>query len=169
MREIQFPSTLLMHGLWLTTPRNCMQILNLMQAYADSANTCSNCGSTTIHDRYWLCFWGIFGALYQFYCFNMDFLKSAVASAISKDPPFPYKFGDRLTVDQSIWALHNGTKRVCVLQDNVGVYSWLTLGCVWRKTVQTVAFSHSISQQTDPAYHSLEMLYGKCEHWDTLG
>lgn len=47
----------------------------------------------------------------------MDFLKSAVASAISKDPPFPYKFGDRLTVDQSIWALHNGTKRVCVLQN----------------------------------------------------
>ena len=46
----------------------------------------------------------------------MDFLKSAVASAISKDPPFPYKFGDRLTVDQSIWALHNGMKRVCVLQ-----------------------------------------------------
>ncbi|KAK3170993.1 hypothetical protein OEA41_003077 [Lepraria neglecta] len=41
----------------------------------------------------------------------MEFLKSAVASAISKDPPFPYKFGDRLTVDQSIWALHNGTKR----------------------------------------------------------
>ena len=46
----------------------------------------------------------------------MDFLKSAVASAISKDPPFPYKFGERLTLDQSIWALHNGTKRVCVLQ-----------------------------------------------------
>ena len=46
----------------------------------------------------------------------MDFLKSAVASAISKDPPFPYKFGDKLTVDQSIWALYNGTKRVCVHQ-----------------------------------------------------
>ena len=55
--------------------------------------------------------------------FNMDFLKSAVASAISKDPPFPYKFGDKLTVDQSIWALHNGTKRVCVLQNNMDVYS----------------------------------------------
>ncbi|KAL6714981.1 Nuclear aminoacylation-dependent tRNA export pathway component [Lecanora helva] len=41
----------------------------------------------------------------------MDFLKSAVASAISKDPPFPYKFGDRLTLDQSIWTLYNGTKR----------------------------------------------------------
>ena len=46
----------------------------------------------------------------------MDFLKSAVASAISKDPPFPYKFGDRVTVDQSIWTLYNGTKRVCVLR-----------------------------------------------------
>ena len=57
------------------------------------------------------------------YCFDMDFLKSAVASAISKDPPFPYKFGDKLTVDQSIWALHNGTKRVCVLQNNMDVYS----------------------------------------------
>ncbi|KAL9131048.1 MAG: hypothetical protein Q9217_000934 [Psora testacea] len=41
----------------------------------------------------------------------MDFLKSAVASAISKDPPFHYKFGDRVTLRQSIWTLHNGTKR----------------------------------------------------------
>ncbi|KAF8476197.1 armadillo-type protein [Kalaharituber pfeilii] len=41
----------------------------------------------------------------------MDFLKSAVASAISKGPPFPYTFGDRVDVDNSIWALHNGTKR----------------------------------------------------------
>ena len=42
----------------------------------------------------------------------MDFLKSAVASAISKGPPFPYTFGDRLDLDQSFWTLHNGTKRV---------------------------------------------------------
>ncbi|PUU79747.1 armadillo-type protein [Tuber borchii] len=41
----------------------------------------------------------------------MDFLKSAVASAISKGPPFPYTFGDRADVDSSIWALFNGTKR----------------------------------------------------------
>ncbi|KAA6410234.1 MAG: SCY1 kinase [Lasallia pustulata] len=41
----------------------------------------------------------------------MDFLKSAVASAISKDPPFPYTFGDRVEVDSSIWTLYNGTKR----------------------------------------------------------
>ncbi|KAF2840827.1 kinase domain-containing protein [Patellaria atrata CBS 101060] len=41
----------------------------------------------------------------------MDFLKSAVASAISKGPAFPYTFGDRVDIDQSIWTLHNGTKR----------------------------------------------------------
>ena len=42
----------------------------------------------------------------------MDFLKSAVASAISKGPAFPYTFGDRVELEQSIWTLHNGTKRV---------------------------------------------------------
>jgi len=42
----------------------------------------------------------------------MDFLKSAVASAISKGPAFPYSFGERVDIDQSIWTLHNGTKRV---------------------------------------------------------
>lgn len=44
--------------------------------------------------------------------FGMDFLKSAVASAISKGPPFPYSFGDRQDIDQSIWTLYNGTRRV---------------------------------------------------------
>ncbi|KAK6082714.1 hypothetical protein SCUP234_04038 [Seiridium cupressi] len=42
---------------------------------------------------------------------NMDFLKSAVASAIAKGPPFPYSFGDRVDVDASIWTLYNGTRR----------------------------------------------------------
>ncbi|GAB7356318.1 hypothetical protein MBLNU459_g7115t1 [Dothideomycetes sp. NU459] len=41
----------------------------------------------------------------------MDFLKSAVASAISKGPAFPYTFGDRVDIDQSIWTLQNGTRR----------------------------------------------------------
>ncbi|KAF1990937.1 ARM repeat-containing protein [Aulographum hederae CBS 113979] len=41
----------------------------------------------------------------------MDFLKSAVASAISKASAFPYAFGDRVDIEQSIWTLHNGTKR----------------------------------------------------------
>lgn len=43
----------------------------------------------------------------------MDFLKSAVAS-ISKGPAFPYTFGDRVDIDQSIWTLHHGTRRVCI-------------------------------------------------------
>ncbi|TVY26671.1 putative inactive serine/threonine-protein kinase [Lachnellula hyalina] len=41
----------------------------------------------------------------------MEFFKSAVASAISKGPPFPYTFGDRVDIDTSIWTLYNGTKR----------------------------------------------------------
>ncbi|KAM7223370.1 Armadillo-type fold [Rhypophila decipiens] len=41
----------------------------------------------------------------------MDFLKSAVASAIAKGPPFPYTFGDKVDLDPSIWILYNGTKR----------------------------------------------------------
>ncbi|KAH8893310.1 ARM repeat-containing protein [Thozetella sp. PMI_491] len=42
----------------------------------------------------------------------MDFLKSAVASAIAaKGPPFPYTFGDKVDLDPSIWTLYNGTKR----------------------------------------------------------
>ena len=42
----------------------------------------------------------------------MDFIKSAVASAIAKGPPFPYNFGDKVDVDESVFTLHNGTKRV---------------------------------------------------------
>lgn len=42
---------------------------------------------------------------------SMDFLKSAVAS-ISKGPAFPYAFGDKVDLEQSIWTLHNGTRRV---------------------------------------------------------
>jgi SCY1-like protein 1 len=42
----------------------------------------------------------------------MNFLKSAVASAIATGPPFPYSFGDKVDIDQSIWTLSNGTKRV---------------------------------------------------------
>jgi len=42
----------------------------------------------------------------------MDFLKSAVASAIAKGPAFPYSFGDKVDLDPSIWTLYNGTRRV---------------------------------------------------------
>ncbi|KAL8797364.1 MAG: hypothetical protein Q9195_000519 [Heterodermia aff. obscurata] len=43
---------------------------------------------------------------------SMDFLKSAVAAVGSvKGPPFPYTFGDQVTLDQSIWKIFNGVKR----------------------------------------------------------
>lgn len=48
----------------------------------------------------------------------MEFFKSAVASAISKGPPFPYTFGDKVDVDTSIWTLYNGTKKVNALHLN---------------------------------------------------
>ncbi|KAM5463060.1 Nuclear aminoacylation-dependent tRNA export pathway component [Microsporum audouinii] len=41
----------------------------------------------------------------------MDFLKSAVASAIAKSSSFPYSFGDKVDNSDSIWTLHNGTKK----------------------------------------------------------
>lgn len=43
----------------------------------------------------------------------MDFLKSAVASAIAKGPLAAYSVTDRVDVDNSIWTLNNATKRVC--------------------------------------------------------
>lgn len=46
------------------------------------------------------------------YKHGMNFLKSAVASAIAQGPPFPYSFGDKVDVDSSIWSLYNGTRRV---------------------------------------------------------
>lgn len=45
----------------------------------------------------------------------MNFLKSAVASAIAQGPPFPYTFGDKVDIDESIWTLYNGTKRVSLV------------------------------------------------------
>ncbi|KAJ9602369.1 Nuclear aminoacylation-dependent tRNA export pathway component [Cladophialophora chaetospira] len=41
----------------------------------------------------------------------MDFLKSAVASAIAKSSSFPVTLGDRIDVGESIWALLSGTKK----------------------------------------------------------
>lgn len=45
----------------------------------------------------------------------MDFLKSAVASAIAKSSSFPYAIGDRVDNNESIWTQHNGTKKVCTM------------------------------------------------------
>lgn len=48
---------------------------------------------------------------------TMDFLKSAVASAIAKSSSFPYLLHDEVESDNlrpSIWSLFNATKKVCV-------------------------------------------------------
>ena len=42
----------------------------------------------------------------------MDFLKSAVASAIAKGSALPCTIGDRLDNSDSVFALHKGTRRV---------------------------------------------------------
>jgi SCY1-like protein 1 len=42
----------------------------------------------------------------------MDFLKSAVASAIAKSSSFPYTTGDKVDNNESIWTQHNGTRKV---------------------------------------------------------
>lgn len=45
----------------------------------------------------------------------MDFLKSTLTSALSKGPPFPYTFLDRVSLpgddSHSVFSLFNGTKR----------------------------------------------------------
>ena len=78
-----------------------------MRGTKNRSNRALNCYHSTLFDliRY---------SLFLFHELSMEFFKSAVASAISKGPPFPYTFGDRVDVDTSIWTLYNGTKRVCV-------------------------------------------------------
>jgi hypothetical protein len=44
---------------------------------------------------------------------SMDFLKSAVASAIAKSSSFPVTVGDRVDLGDSIWTLHHATKKAC--------------------------------------------------------
>ncbi|CAG8221841.1 unnamed protein product [Penicillium salamii] len=41
----------------------------------------------------------------------MDFLKSAIGSAIAKGGGLPFSLGEKVDFGDSIWALHNGTKR----------------------------------------------------------
>jgi hypothetical protein len=79
---------------------------------------------------------------------SMDFLKSAVASAIATGPPFPYNFGDKVDIDESIWTLYNGTRRVCPPWRNLdrrrGFAADLGLLAHNRKMARTVVFFPSI-------------------------
>ena len=63
----------------------------------------------------------------------MDFLKSAVASAISKGPLAGYNLGDRVDTEQSIFTLQNGVKRVRNLFGNTGQYRALTMSVPGRE------------------------------------
>lgn len=82
---------------------------------------------------------------------QMDFLKSAVASAIAKGPAFGYSFGERVDIDQSIWTLQNGTKRVSADHE---LRTRLELIQDFRTTAPNAAFSPSTLQLTDRIYLS---------------
>ncbi|CAG7986553.1 unnamed protein product [Penicillium olsonii] len=41
----------------------------------------------------------------------MDFLKSAIGSAIAKGGGLPFSLGDKVDIGDSVWSLHNATKR----------------------------------------------------------
>lgn len=43
----------------------------------------------------------------------MEFLKSAVASAIAKGPLAAYNVAEKVELDNTIWTLNNATRRVC--------------------------------------------------------
>lgn len=92
----------------------------------------------------------------------MDFLKSAVAAVGSvKGPPFPYTFGDQVTLDQSIWKLFNGVKRV---GEKCTCIRWLDLLIKNRRTSLTVASSLMMLQRTSLDYPLPGMRFGSCEH-----
>jgi hypothetical protein len=77
----------------------------------------------------------------------MDFLKFAVASAISKSSSFPVNIGDKVDVDQSIWTLNNGTKKV------IKTCPWIVYMLNFRRmTDQTAVSSPSTSAQINHAF-----------------
>ena len=90
----------------------------------------------------------------------MDFFKSAVAAVGNvKGPPFPYTFGDQVTLDQSVWKLFNGVKRVGMIY---GLVPWLSLTNNNRKINPTVVFSHLTSTKISLDYPWPGMLFGSC-------
>ena len=82
-----------------------------------------------------------------------------MASAISKGPPFPYTFGEKIDLEQSIWTLYNGTKRV----QGDGIRMEIQADLVARKTALLAVFSPTMSRPTNHDYPLLRMLYGSYE------
>ena len=98
-------------------------------------------------------------------CIDMDFLKSAVASAISKGPAFGYTFGDRVDLNDSIWTLHNGTKRVW--PGCLRISELLPLTLLARKMAQSAAYLPSTLPRTSHACLSPAMRSASYERCDT--
>ena len=91
----------------------------------------------------------------------MDYLKSAVASAISKGSSIPYAFGDRVDVDQTVFSLYNGTKKVCFHFERE---KYGTLTFAFRKMAPVVAYSRSISPPTNQECPWRATLFANSEH-----
>lgn len=78
----------------------------------------------------------------------MDFLKSAVASAMSGS--FPYIFREQIDNGDSIWTLHDATKRVCNTCQTRAANSDRDMIC--RVMGLSVACLHTISRPTSTHY-----------------
>lgn len=74
----------------------------------------------------------------------MDFLKSAVASAIAAGSSQPFTFEDKVDIDQSSWTLHNGTKRVRAHADVNTIGTDLRTGR--RREMQYLFFRYTSEQ-----------------------
>ncbi|KAL9097284.1 MAG: hypothetical protein Q9165_000711 [Trypethelium subeluteriae] len=94
----------------------------------------------------------------------MDFLKSAVVSAIQKSSSFPYIVGDRVDIDQSLWTLNNGTKRVRQSPSR----RFGDSNPDGRKTGRGAAYSHSMSIPTEAGLPWREIQSENCERLGTL-
>lgn len=81
----------------------------------------------------------------------MDFLKSAVASAIAKSSSFPVTIGDRIDISDSIWTLHNGVKKVCMVP-LLSAPAFADTMSSSRTTIPPVVSSPSTLTRTRPGY-----------------
>lgn len=98
----------------------------------------------------------------------MDFLKNAVASAMAAGPPFPYNFGDKVDVDESVFTLYNGTKRASAPSRLLFPAIESVLTNPHRKMVRIVASSPSTLQPRKAACPSREMRSRNCARCDIL-
>lgn len=82
---------------------------------------------------------------------------------MASGPPFPYSFGDRIDMDDSVWALHNGTKKVrlSLLPRTHELLADLSRA-VFRRMDPTVASSRLTLPRIAPASPWLRTPYERC-------